>query len=154
VCLSKSLGGGLAKIGALLIKRSRYVEDFSIRLNLHVRRGRSTASAIALEALGLLDRDDLMPAAASQGVFLIGRAPRPCRPASPNQVQGRPRPAGSSLSGIRAAGSLRRKSYTLRALARQDYLGYVAAAYFLHAHDIRVAPSLGDAQTLRIEPSA
>src|SRR4029453_12256267 len=31
VCLSKSLGGGLAKIGALLVKRSRYVEDFSLR---------------------------------------------------------------------------------------------------------------------------
>jgi acetylornithine/succinyldiaminopimelate/putrescine aminotransferase len=31
ICMSKALGGGLAKIGALLIRRERFVEEFSIK---------------------------------------------------------------------------------------------------------------------------
>ena len=45
------------------------------------------------------------------------------------------------------------RSYTLRMLSRQHYLGYAAAAYLLNVHDVRVAPSLGDPRTLRLEPS-
>ncbi len=150
VCLSKSLGGGLAKIGALLVKRSRYVEDFSLRHTSTFAED-EYASAIAVEALRLLDRDDLMARCRKQGEFLMDglRAVQARFPDQVKDVRGRGLMVGFELQDCSDA-----KSYTLRALARQDYLGYVAAAYFLHAHDIRVAPSLGDAQTLRIEPSA
>jgi len=150
VCLSKSLGGGLAKIGALLVKRSRFVEEFSLRHTSTFAED-EYASAIALEALRLLDRDDLLARCRERGEFLLDglRRVQARFPDQVKDVRGQGLMVGFELRDRSDA-----KSYTLRALSRQDYLGYVAAAYFLHAHDIRVAPSLGDAQTLRIEPSA
>jgi predicted amino acid dehydrogenase len=45
-------------------------------------------------------------------------------------------------------------SNVLMMLSRQKYLGYVAAAYLLNVHNIRIAPTLSDPFTLRLEPSA
>jgi predicted amino acid dehydrogenase len=58
------------------------------------------------------------------------------------------------MAGIELHDRSDANSYTLRVLSRQNYLGYAAAAYLLNVHDVRVAPTLGDPRTLRVEPSA
>jgi acetylornithine/succinyldiaminopimelate/putrescine aminotransferase/predicted amino acid dehydrogenase len=150
VCLSKSLGGGIAKIGALLVKRARFVEEFSLTHTSTFAED-EYGCAIALEALRLLDRDDLPARCRARGEFLLG-ALRDVQARYPDQVtdvRGRGLMVGVELRDRSDA-----KSYTLRAISGQGYLGYLAAAYLLHTHDVRVAPSLGDPLTLRLEPSA
>src|SRR5262249_30652 len=107
--------------------------------------------AIALEALRVLERDDLPARCRARGTFLI-EALRKLQARFPDQVKdvrGLGLMVGFELHDHAGA-----KSYTLPMLSRQDYLGYVAAAYLLNTHDIRVAPSLSDPRTLRLEPSA
>src|SRR5207302_9543712 len=70
LCLSKSLGGGLAKIGALLIKRDRFVEEFSVKhTSTFAEDDRSCL--LALKALEILDRDDLPARCAARGRHLL-----------------------------------------------------------------------------------
>jgi acetylornithine/succinyldiaminopimelate/putrescine aminotransferase/predicted amino acid dehydrogenase len=150
VCLAKSLGGGIAKIGALLVRRHRFVEEFSLKHTSTFAED-EYGCAIALEALRVLDRDDVPGRCRARGEFLID-ALRGVQAKFPDQVKdvrGLGLMVGFELRDCSDA-----KSYALRMLSRQDYLGYVAAAYLLHAHDVRVAPSLGDPRTLRLEPSA
>ena len=45
-------------------------------------------------------------------------------------------------------------SNALRMLSQQEYLGYLAAAYLLNVHCIRVGPTLSERFTLRVQPSA
>jgi acetylornithine/succinyldiaminopimelate/putrescine aminotransferase/predicted amino acid dehydrogenase len=150
VCLAKSLGGGIAKIGALLIRRRRFVEEFSVKHTSTFAED-EYGCAIALEALRVLDRDDVLARCRARGEFLID-ALRRVQARFPDQVK-EVRGLGLMV-GFELFDRADAKSYTLRLLSRQDCLGYVAAAYLLHAHDIRVAPSLGDPCTLRLEPSA
>ena len=150
VCLAKSLGGGIAKLGALLIRRRRFVEEFSIKHTSTFAED-EYGCAIALEALRLLDRDDVPARCRARGEFLID-ALRRVQARFPDQVKD-VRGLGLMV-GFELRDHADAKSYTLRMLSRQDYLGYVAAAYLLNVHDLRVAPSLGDPHTLRLEPSA
>ncbi|HYS19290.1 MAG TPA: aminotransferase class III-fold pyridoxal phosphate-dependent enzyme [Candidatus Binatia bacterium] len=150
VCLAKSLGGGIAKVGALLVRRSRFVEEFSLKHTSTFAED-DYGCAIALEALRLLDRGDLLARCRARGEFLVD-ALRRVQARFPDQVK------DVRGLGLMVGFELRDRSdatsYTLRMLSRQDYLGYVAAAYLLNAHDVRVTPSLGDPRTLRLEPSA
>jgi predicted amino acid dehydrogenase len=45
-------------------------------------------------------------------------------------------------------------SFLLRFLAARDLLGWVVAGYLLHQHQVRVATTLSEPLTLRIQPSA
>lgn len=150
VCLAKSLGGGIAKVGALLVRRRRFVEEFSLQHTSTFAED-EYGCAIALEALRLLDRDDVLARCRARGEFLID-ALRRVHARFPDQVKD-VRGLGLMV-GVELRDHANATSYALRMLSRQDYLGYVAAAYLLHGHDLRVAPSLGDPRTLRFEPSA
>ena len=150
VCLAKSLGGGIAKIGALLVRRRRFVDEFSLEHTSTFAED-EYGCAIALEALALLDRDDLPGRCRARGELLLD-ALRRVQAKYPNQVKD-VRGLGLMV-GVELRDHADARSYTLRMLSRQDYLGYAAAAYLLNVHDVRVAPSLGDPRTLRIEPSA
>ena len=44
-------------------------------------------------------------------------------------------------------------SFLLRLLSNQDDLVFVLVGYLFNVHHIRVAPTLSDPQTLRLEPS-
>src|SRR5262249_12576046 len=48
----------------------------------------------------------------------------------------------------------RSRSFLLRFLNAQEDLAYVTTGYLLNVHGIRVAPTLSDRFTLRLEPSA
>jgi 5-hydroxydodecatetraenal 1-aminotransferase len=148
LCLSKSLGGGLAKIGALLVKRQRFVEEFSIKHTSTFAEDDFSCD-IAYKALELLERDRLPKRCAALGRFLADQLEelRSIYPDKIREVRSHGLMIGFELQD-------HSDSYTLGALSQQGYLGYFAAAFLLNEHDIRVVPTLSDPCTLRIEPSA
>jgi acetylornithine/succinyldiaminopimelate/putrescine aminotransferase len=150
LCLSKSLGGGLAKIGALLVKRQRFVEDFSIKHTSTFAEDDYSCD-IGCKALELLERDGLPKRCAALGRFLADQLEelRSIYPDEIREVRGHGLMVGFELQDHADS-----RNYTLRMLSRQGYLGYFAAAFLLNEHDIRVMPTLSDPCTLRIEPSA
>ena len=150
ICLAKSLGGGIAKIGALLVRRKRFVEEFSLRHTSTFAED-EYGCAIAVEALRVLERDDLPARCRARGAFLLEglRGVQARFPDQVKDVRGFGLMVGFELHDRSDA-----KSYSLRMLSRQNYLGYVATAYLLNVHNIRVAPTLGDPRTLRVQPSA
>ena len=58
------------------------------------------------------------------------------------------------MVGIQLRDQSDSNSHILRMLSQQHHLGYMAAAYMLNVHDIRLAPTLTQPFTLRLEPSA
>ncbi|WP_410960824.1 hypothetical protein, partial [Salmonella sp. SAL4360] len=71
VCLGKSLGGGLAKIGALLIQRDRFIPEFSV-LHTSTFAEDDFSCAISLKAMDLVDAAaGPMEMAAKKGAYLI-----------------------------------------------------------------------------------
>jgi acetylornithine/succinyldiaminopimelate/putrescine aminotransferase/predicted amino acid dehydrogenase len=150
ICLGKSLGGGLAKIGALLVARRRFVPEFSLHHTSTFAED-DFSCGIALKALELLDSDDIMPRCAEGGQRMLDalEAVRAHYPQVVEEVRGR-----GMMIGIQLRDQSDANSHILRMLSQQGHLGYTAAAYMLNVHDIRLAPTLTQPFTLRLEPSA
>lgn len=151
-CFSKSLGGGLVKIGALLVDRERYQHDFGY-LHTSTFAEDEVSCAVALKALDLLDRDQgkLMRDCAAKGRSLIAQLESLQREFP--QVLAEVRGTGL-LTGVRLASQLESKSPLLRVLSEQKLLGFVLAGHLLKVENIRIAPTLSAHETLRVEPSA
>jgi acetylornithine/succinyldiaminopimelate/putrescine aminotransferase/predicted amino acid dehydrogenase len=150
ICLGKSLGGGLAKIGALLVKRRRFVPEFSLTHTSTFAED-DFSCGIALKALELLDSDGLMDRCAAGGQYML-EALQDVRARYPHvidDVRGQ-----GMMIGIQLHDQSDGQSHILRMLSQQGHLGYTAAAYMLNVHDIRLAPTLTQPFTLRLEPSA
>jgi acetylornithine/succinyldiaminopimelate/putrescine aminotransferase/predicted amino acid dehydrogenase len=149
VCLSKALGGGLVKIGAMLVKRSRHVAEFSLKHTSTFAEDDFTCG-VARKALELLDRDQLIDRCAARGDALLQmlEAIRARYPDVVKDVRGKGLMVGIELNDQSES------SHILRMLSHQGHLGYMAAAYLLNVHDVRLAPTLSESLTLRIEPSA
>jgi len=150
--LSKSLGGGLSKISALLVDAERYQNDFDY-LHTSTFADDDYSSAIALSALKILDRDDnaLIQQCREKGeAFLQAlRCLQKRFPAQIRDVRGR-----GLMIGVELAPQIRSCSPLLRVLSEQNVLSYLVSGYLLHEHAIRVAPTLADRAVIRIEPSA
>ncbi len=150
--LSKSLGGGLAKVSALLVDAARYRPDFGV-LHTSTFAEDDYASLIALRVLEILERDNdaLIRRCRETGAALLGRL-RQLRARHPRQlreVRGR-----GLMIGVELEPQIMSPSPLLRVLSEQNLLSYLAAGYLLRVHGIRVAPTLSERATLRIEPSA
>jgi acetylornithine/succinyldiaminopimelate/putrescine aminotransferase len=147
--LSKALGGGLAKISALLIRSDRHVADFD-RLHTSTYAEDDFSSAIALKALELID-DLVIARCREKGERLLAalRRLQEKYPAVIADVRGRGLMVGLSFHSLP-----RSRSFLLRLLSAQDDLALVLAGYLFNVHRIRVLPTLSDPHTLRIEPSA
>jgi acetylornithine/succinyldiaminopimelate/putrescine aminotransferase/predicted amino acid dehydrogenase len=148
IILSKALGGGLAKISALLIERSRYVDEFDLK-HTSTYADDDFSCAIALKTLDLLDAAALQRCAAAGGQIrsrLDALAEQ--FPDIIEEVRG---------AGLMIGVAFRKRdsspSLVLRYLSAQDDLLFVLAGYLWHAHRIRVAPTLSDRWTLRLEPA-
>lgn len=148
IILSKALGGGLAKISAVLIKRSQYCRAFDF-LHTSTFADDEFSCAIALRVLELLD-DAAISRCRSQGEFLL------------RELQGLQYRYPSVIAEVRGRGlmigvELRRPAkdagFMLRHLSERRLLGPFVASYLLHAHQVRVATTLSDSSTLRIQPS-
>uniref|UniRef100_UPI001461473A aminotransferase class III-fold pyridoxal phosphate-dependent enzyme n=1 Tax=Nocardia higoensis TaxID=228599 RepID=UPI001461473A len=145
--LSKSLGGGLVKISAMLVDRAHSVSDFG-RYHTSTFADDDLSCAIAEAALDLLRENQIR--ISDTGARLRARL---------DAVAVRwPR----ALAGVRGRGLLQGvelvapavKSALLREICDPDMFGYVVAGYLLHTHGIRVLPTLSAPTTLRIQPSA
>jgi acetylornithine/succinyldiaminopimelate/putrescine aminotransferase/predicted amino acid dehydrogenase len=150
VVLAKSLGGGLAKIGALLVSEDRYVEEFGL-LHSSTFAEDDHSSSVALRALALLSQEGLQRRADRQGSKLLAGLKRLCKrfPNAFSEARGR-----GLMLGIELKALDRSQSPLARALSAQGLLGYLASGFMLHHGRLRVAPSLSSPHTLRLEPSA
>ncbi|MBI3268967.1 MAG: aminotransferase class III-fold pyridoxal phosphate-dependent enzyme [Planctomycetes bacterium] len=150
--LSKALGGGLAKISALLVDRERYVADYGY-LHTSTFADDDFSSAMGLGALELLDREGgaLVKGVREKGEHLLRRL-REVADAYPGQlaaVRGRGLMVGIELSQPKQS-----PSPLIRVLTEQGLLGFMVSGHLLHEERIRVAPTLSVHGTIRLEPSA
>jgi acetylornithine/succinyldiaminopimelate/putrescine aminotransferase/predicted amino acid dehydrogenase len=150
--LSKSLGGGLAKVAALLVDRERFQPEFDY-LHTSTFADDDYSSAIAVGALDLLGRNDgaLLNRCAEKGEALLRRLRQLQRkfPEQIREVRGR-----GLMIGVELAPQTASPSPLLQVMSDQNVLAYLACGYLLHEHGIRIAPTLSHQQVLRIEPSA
>jgi acetylornithine/succinyldiaminopimelate/putrescine aminotransferase/predicted amino acid dehydrogenase len=148
ITLSKALGGGLAKISATLIRRDRHVDKFDV-LHTSTYAEDDYSSGVSLKALELLD-DAALGECKRKGDRLL-KGMRDLMAAYPDiivDVRGR-----GLMIGVEFRRFLDDPSFLLRLLTNQDDLLFVVVGYLFNVHRIRVAPTLSDPQTLRLEPS-
>jgi len=148
--LSKSLGGGLAKIGAMVVRADRHEADFG-RLHTSTFAEDEHSATVALAALDLLRDDDLATAAALRSAEILDRLHQLCERFPHAYVAARGR---GLLLGLELRDLSESQAPFARALSQQGLLGYLAAGFLLHHGRLRIAPSLSSPHTLRIEPSA
>ncbi|MFZ5949994.1 MAG: aminotransferase class III-fold pyridoxal phosphate-dependent enzyme [Candidatus Rifleibacteriota bacterium] len=148
---SKSLGGGIAKISALCVEKSRYEKEFSL-LHTSTFAEDDFSSTVALRALELLENGGkIFQDCHARGQLLLGglRRIQGLYPEVIRDVRG----CGLML-GIEFFDLSECPAYAIRALAAGKMLGFAIAGYFLHEHGIRVAPAVSSNLVMRIEPSA
>lgn len=149
VLLGKSLGGGLAKVSAVAIDRDRFLPGFTVQHG-STFAGDDWSSSIALAALDLLDADNALAHAAEKGATLL-RALRGVAQRHPRvitDVRGR-----GLMLGIEWREQEFLHSNMLAQLQAHGWLGYALAGYLLRAHSVRVGPTVGRGNTIRIEPA-
>jgi acetylornithine/succinyldiaminopimelate/putrescine aminotransferase/predicted amino acid dehydrogenase len=147
VLLSKALGGGLAKISAVLIRRGRYRDEFDFK-HTSTFAADEYSSAIALKVLEMLDEAALDRCRHEGDRWLAALREVQARfPSVIAEVRG-----SGLLLGIELAPQAHSTSYFLRYLTAQEQLAPMLAGYFLRAHRVRVAPTLSDPFTLRVAP--
>ncbi|MFE5502760.1 aspartate aminotransferase family protein [Amycolatopsis japonica] len=149
--LAKSLGGGIAKISLLLIRRSAYRPDFEfLHSSTFAKDGFSTA--IALKVVELLEANGgaAYRLAADLGTVLKS-ALDGVKDDFPDVVEA-VRGKGLML-GLEFADQTGSASEAVSDAARQGILGYAIAGYLLREHRIRIFPTASAPNTLRFEPS-
>jgi acetylornithine/succinyldiaminopimelate/putrescine aminotransferase/predicted amino acid dehydrogenase len=148
--LGKALGGGIAKISALLVESSRYLGRFDA-LYGSTFAGDAFSSTIASCVLDVIEREEVVLRCARLGQHLRAELERlrAKHPALLRRVGGRGMLLGVELDPDGVSDSM-----ILRALEAQRRLGLVVAAYLLEHHGLRLLPTLSAPNVLRIEPSA
>ncbi|MEU0007615.1 aminotransferase class III-fold pyridoxal phosphate-dependent enzyme [Streptomyces sp. NPDC006314] len=144
---SKSLGGGLAKVSALLVADHRYVPEFG-RHHTSTFADDDFSSRIATAALDLsfAYRDRIVEV----GTLLRDRLAEVAArwPGTIAEVRGRGLLLGVEFSLPQPESGL------LREVFDSESLGYLIAGRLLHTHRIRVIPTLSAPTTVRVQPSA
>jgi acetylornithine/succinyldiaminopimelate/putrescine aminotransferase/predicted amino acid dehydrogenase len=148
IILSKALGGGLAKISAVLIDRNRYRQDFDW-IHSSTFADDELSCQVALKVLDLIDGETIA-ACRREGSYLL-RQMQSLQKRYPDviaEVRGRGLMVGVQLQRPRA-----QSGFMLNHLAERELLGPLVAGFLLNQHRIRVAPTLSDPSTLRMQPS-
>ncbi|HEY9844064.1 MAG TPA: aminotransferase class III-fold pyridoxal phosphate-dependent enzyme, partial [Candidatus Obscuribacterales bacterium] len=148
--LAKSLGGGLCKIGALLVRADQYCYRFG-KLHSATFAEDELSAGVALEALDLLESEGLIEKAAETGAWL--RAELEKLQLRFDEVIADVRGTGLML-GIEFRSQDQNASPAIRMLSQQQLLGYAITGYLLYEHGLRVAPTLSSPRTIRLEPAA
>jgi acetylornithine/succinyldiaminopimelate/putrescine aminotransferase/predicted amino acid dehydrogenase len=145
--LAKSLGGGIAKVGAMMVAAGRYQPEFGF-LHTSTFADDDWSAAVALAALELLDQE-VGAACRDKGAYLLRRLQElvDAHPTALAAVRGR-----GLMLGLELRDQHQSTSPLLRALSAQNLLGYFAAGHLLTAEGFRVAPSLSAQTTIRVEP--
>ena len=150
--LSKVLSGGLVKISATLIRSERYRPAIDL-LHTSTYGGDALSSIVALKVIEIVRRNDfrvIKQCAAKGGILLEKlRCLRGAYPEVIRDVRGR-----GLMIGIQFSPEPATSSRFIRAVAKQRFLGYLVSAHLFWRHRIRIAPTLSEPQTLRVQPSA
>lgn len=148
--LSKSLGGGIAKISATLVDRDRYVDEFS-RIHSSTFAEDPLSSAIGNRVLDVLERDHLLKMAEEKGFYLKSGLVKLIErfPGAIDSVRGK-----GLMLGVVLASQKNSDSLFIREIDREGRLAYFASGYLFHKNKIRVFPTLSAPRVLRLEPSA
>lgn len=146
----KALGGGIAKISALLVERERYVNDFDKHYS-STFSGDAFSCAVASRVLEVIEQERIPVRARERGGILRTKleAIRQKYPDVISAIRGEGLMLGIELDTKRFDDTL-----VFRMLTEREYLGLLCASYLLNRHGIRVLPILSAPNTLRIEPSA
>ena len=148
---SKALGGGLAKLSAMMVKKSRYIEDFG-SLHTSTFTDDDFSCSIALGAVELLTRNDhqLINACYTKGQYLQNKLNQlmVSFPQTIKAIRGR-----GLMAGIEFGSQDHSPSPLIQELSRQKKLGYALCGHMLNIENIRLAPTLSSLNTLRIQPS-
>ncbi|RKT53857.1 aminotransferase class III-fold pyridoxal phosphate-dependent enzyme [Saccharothrix australiensis] len=149
--LGKSLGGGVGKASALLVRQSLYRAEFElVHSSTFAKDGFSTA--ITLKALELLEADGgaVYARAAERGAAITG-ALRELAAEYPDvivDIRGR-----GLMIGVEFADQSRSASAIIREKNASGLLSFVLGGYLQLAHAIRTGPTASAPNMLRIEPS-
>ncbi len=145
--LGKALGGGLAKIAAVLIEKNRYLESFGlIHSSTFAEDGWS--SHVALHALA--QSKEKSPLIRERGEKLFGELDKLKRayPSEVRDLRGR-----GLLLGLEFRDFTESNSYCFQLMARSGYLHYLYAAYLLNSWGLRLAAPLSAKNVLRLQPA-
>ncbi|KND05206.1 uncharacterized protein SPPG_00866 [Spizellomyces punctatus DAOM BR117] len=155
ILLGKSLGGGLAKVAACMVRSDRWQQDFTI-VHTSTFAEDDLSSRVSLAAIKALQQE------ASDGKLAkrskefetrlkqLGSALKAKYPHIVTDVRGK-----GFFMGVELGGLLFEKSLpnALEVFATYDAVGYLLASFLLHRHHVRVGAALGATGVLRIEPS-
>lgn len=146
---AKALGGGIAKISALLIEQPRYVARFDEHYSTTFG-GDAFSCAIACRVLALIQEEDVPARAAARGAALKERLTRLAaeHPKAIRSITGR-----GLMLGINFEPAAGDRMLSLRLAERHELLGLAVSAYLLNRHQLRLLPTLSAHNTLRVEPS-
>ncbi|MYT30238.1 MULTISPECIES: aminotransferase class III-fold pyridoxal phosphate-dependent enzyme [unclassified Streptomyces] len=150
--LSKSLGGGLAKVSAMLVRRSLYQGEFDL-IHSSTFAMDDFSSSIARKVVEMLEADDgkVYRQVTERGERLVEMLAdlKSAYPDVIEDIRGKGLFVGVQL---REQGEAR--SMVLRGSAYTGALGYLLSGYLLRQERIRIAPTGSAGNVLRIQPSA
>ena len=148
--LSKSLGGGIAKISAVLVDRDRYQNEFSL-LHASTFAEDAISSAVGNRVLDVLERDHILKMAKEKGSYLKRGLTQLIEkyPGVIDTVRGK-----GLMMGVVLASQENSDSLIISEIDKAGWLGYFASGYLFHRHNLRVFPTLSAPCVLRLEPSA
>ncbi|MEE1929754.1 aminotransferase class III-fold pyridoxal phosphate-dependent enzyme [Streptomyces sp. TRM 70351] len=149
--LAKSLGGGLAKSAAVLIRESRYQKDLEL-IHSSTFAKDTFSTLIALRTLELMEEDGgrgyRLATERGERLTAMLEGVKADFPDIAAEVRGRGLMLGFELHGRPDS-----PAPLIRELSESGSLGYLVSAYLLREHHIRVLPTASSGLTLRLEPS-
>ena len=150
IVLSKSLGGGLVKIGATLIPRRIFGNSFD-KIHSSTFAEDGISALVARECLKLVEDDKAFLPNITKRSEQLKKGIEKITALYPGIIQ-EIRGEGLML-GLEFKAPSNSGSNCLRLLNDQDMLGYVISGYLLHEFNARTLPCLSDKRVIRIEPS-
>jgi acetylornithine/succinyldiaminopimelate/putrescine aminotransferase/predicted amino acid dehydrogenase/long-subunit acyl-CoA synthetase (AMP-forming) len=146
----KALGGGLAKIAALLIEQPRYIPQFDEYYSTTFG-GDAFSCAVASRVLQLIRSEDIPRRAAERGLQIKQALLQTAAmyPGIIHSITGR-----GLMLGVNFLPEIAERNFCLRIAEFHELLGLVFSSYLLNRHQLRLLPTLSAPNTLRVEPSA
>jgi len=146
---AKALGGGVAKIAALLVVKDRYIPRFD-NLYSSTFAGDNFSCTIAQEVLKIIKRDNIPQRAKERGEVLKKRCIE-LQTKFPTIIKA---VTGQGLMlGVEINPEITKEAFAFRMFHTGDRLGWCAASYLLNRQNLRLNPTLSAPNVLRLEPS-
>ncbi|WP_031080474.1 aspartate aminotransferase family protein [Streptomyces sp. NRRL S-118] len=151
IVLAKALGGGIAKLGVVLINEHRYQKEFEM---LHTSTfGRDGfSSLVAVKVLQMLEADDgkayKLAAEAGAKARAMMEAIKADYPDVVKDVRGR-----GLMLGFEIHEQTGSASPEIREAAEHEALSYIIGGHLLRKHRVRIFSTASSDETMRFEPS-